>query len=95
MAAFNGELMEYCSKNGVIQTAEVPMQPGVSLSKTDCPDTPEAAAKLKHLRYPQLVGSLLYLVEASRHDLKVAVGNCAKFMSNFGMPHIGWQLCTF
>ena len=57
------------------------------MSKADCPDTPEAAAKLKNLRYPQLVGSLLYLVEASRHDLKVAVGNCAKFMSNFGMQH--------
>ena len=87
LASFNGELMEFCSKNGVIQTAEVPMRPGVTLSKADCPDTPEAAAKLKNLRYPQLVGSLLYLVEASRHDLKVAVGNCAKFMSNFGMSH--------
>ena len=72
LLSFDGELMEFCSKNGVVQTAEVPMRPGVSLSKTDCPDTPEAAAKLKHLRYPQLVGSLLYLVEASRHDLKVA-----------------------
>ena len=74
-----------------------PMRPGVSLSKADCPDTPEAAAKLKNLRYPQLVGSLLYLVEASRHDLKVAVGNCAKFMSNFGMKH--WlealHICNF
>ena len=87
LASFNGELMEFCSKGGAICTSDLPMKPGVSLTKADCPSTPEAAAKLKHLRYPQLVGSLLYLVEASRHDLKVAVGNCAKFMSNFGMSH--------
>ena len=79
--------MEFCSKGGAICTSDLPMKPGVSLSKEDCPSTPEAAAKLRHLRYPQLVGSLLYLVEASRHDLKVAVGNCAKFMSNLGMSH--------
>ena len=34
VAAFNGELMEFCSKNGVIQTAEVPMSTSPIMGRT-------------------------------------------------------------
>lgn len=89
---FNSELMEYCSnKNGDIITKDLPMKPGLVLSKVDCPQSDAELAEVRGLRYPQLVGALLYLVNSSRHDLLVAVGNCAKFMSNFGMVH--WLAC--
>ena len=85
---FQPELLKFCSdRNGNIILKDLPAKPGLQLSKESCPQTDAEWAEVAGFRYPQLIGSLLYITNQSRHDLMVSVGNCAKFMSNFGMDH--------
>ena len=57
------------------------------LTKADCPKTPEEAKSLAHLPYAELIGCLLFLSNQTRVDIAVAVNDCARFVSNFGMKH--------
>ncbi|KAJ3991368.1 hypothetical protein F5050DRAFT_1540731, partial [Lentinula boryana] len=38
-----------------------PMDPGVTLSKDDCPKTPEEIEEMRNIPYMSAVGSLLFL----------------------------------
>ena len=84
---FRDYLMEFCSVNGVIKTSKIPAIAHTVLSKADCPKTPEEAKSLSHLPYAELVGCLLFLSNQTRVDIAVAVNDCARFMSCFGLAH--------
>ena len=44
-------------------------------------------ASLSRLPYAELIGCLLFLSNQTRVDISVAVNDCARFMSNFGLVH--------
>src|SRR6185312_9477723 len=39
------------------------------------------------LRYSQIIGSLMYLASATRHDISFAVSKLSRFVSNLGTDH--------
>ena len=73
--------------DGSIIGKDTPAIPGQVLSKSMLPQDAAEEAQVAGLPYAKLVGSLLYVANASRHDLLVAVANMAKFMSRFGLQH--------
>eukprot|EP00271_Cylindrocystis_brebissonii_P023651 TRINITY_DN990_c0_g3_i1.p2 TRINITY_DN990_c0_g3~~TRINITY_DN990_c0_g3_i1.p2 ORF type:complete len:166 (-),score=14.69 TRINITY_DN990_c0_g3_i1:418-915(-) len=66
-----------------------PLEPSERLTVLDCPTTVEGKAEMAKYLYRPLIGSLMYMVTATRPDLAAAVGKLARFMSNPGMKH--WQ----
>lgn len=64
-----------------------PMEPGCTLSRADCPQTPEEAAEMKNYPYMTAVGSLLFLALLTRPDIAFAVGVLVRFNSNPGLKH--------
>ena len=85
---FRPFLLEFCStQEGKIKTKKTPAIPNTTMSKADCPKTPEEAKSLSRLPYAELVGCLLFLSNQTRIDIAVAVNDCARFMSCFGMVH--------
>ena len=73
--------------NGKIKTRKTPAEAHTVLSKADCPKTPAEAKSLSRLPYAELIGCLLFLSNQTRVDISVAVNDCARFMSNFGLVH--------
>ena len=64
-----------------------PAQPGQVLSKSMSPQTETEQEAICFFPYPSLVGGLLWLANGTRIDILTATSGCAKFMSNFGVPH--------
>jgi hypothetical protein len=58
------------------------------LSKLDVPSTDEEKEEVSKYPYPNVVGSLMYAVTATRPDMMQSVIQLARFMSNWGKPHI-------
>ena len=73
--------MEDCKPIGT------PMDPGISLSKEDCPKTPEEIEAMRNIPYMSAVGSLLFLALLTRPDIAYVAGVLARFNSNPGMAH--------
>ena len=46
-----------------------PLDKSVTLSKDDCPDTPEEIADMSSVPYLSTVGSLMYLAIGTRPDI--------------------------
>ena len=80
------------SQLGKNRTRRTPAEAHSVLSKKDCPKTPEEAKSLSRLPYAELIGCLLFLSNQTRVDIAVAVNDCARFMSNFGLVH--WLVCS-
>ena len=57
------------------------------LTIEDCPKTDEEKKEMKKYPYPELIGSLNYLVTGTRPDLAHAVSMLARFMHNPGRTH--------
>ena len=64
-----------------------PMAPGSSLSKEECPKTPEEMKEMENIPYMNAVGSIMYLATTTRPDIAYAAGVLARFNSNPGMTH--------
>ncbi|KAA0060793.1 gag/pol protein [Cucumis melo var. makuwa] len=47
---------------------------GVTLSKEQCPKTPQEVEEMRHIPYASVVGSLMYAMLSTRHDICYAVG---------------------
>ena len=68
-----------------------PLDKSVTLSKDDCPDSPDEVAYMSSVPYLSAVGSLMYLAVGTRPDIAYAVGALSRFNSNPGRVH--WQQC--
>ena len=51
-----------------------PLDKSVTLSKDDCPDSPDEIAYMSSVPYLSTVGSLMYLAVGTRPDIAYAVG---------------------
>lgn len=64
-----------------------PLQPGVNLTKEMCASSEEDIQLMKDVPYRSAVGSLIYLVTATRPDIAAAVGAVSKYLENPGQEH--------
>src|SRR3979490_2190158 len=64
-----------------------PIDPGLKLSSSMSPTTPEEIAEMKNIPYASAVGSIMYLSVATRPDIAYAVGVLCRFNQNPGMAH--------
>ena len=58
-----------------------------TLSKEDCPQTPEDSEYMKSVPYLSAVGSLMYLAVGTCMDISFAVGALSCFNANPGKAH--------
>lgn len=65
----------------------LPFRHGISLSKDQCPKTPEEIEKMKGIPYASAVGSLMYAMLCTRPDICFAVGMVSRYQSNPGQEH--------
>ena len=63
------------------------MEPGLKLSQSRAPSTPEEIAQMKNMPYTSAVGSLMYLTVATCPDIAYAVGVVCRFTQNPGLAH--------
>ena len=70
------------SKKGLLPTRH-----GVSLSKKQCPQTPQEEEDMRRIPYASAVGSLMYAMLCTRPDICYAVGVVSRFQSNPGPEH--------
>jgi hypothetical protein len=59
------------------------------LSKTMCPQNETDIKEMESIPYAQAVGSLMYAIRSTRHDICHAVGLVSRYQSNPGKAH--WQ----
>ncbi|KAI3635416.1 hypothetical protein MIR68_006550 [Amoeboaphelidium protococcarum] len=85
---FIAELLEQ-SDMSYCKPSTIPMEPGLQLSKDDCPQTDYDIEAMKSIPYRETVGALLYAACATRPDISAAVGKVCKFSQNPGVKH--WQ----
>jgi hypothetical protein len=64
-----------------------PMDPGVRLSTSQSPSTPEDEAFMRTVPYVSAVGALMYLAIVTRPDIAYAVGVLCRFMARPGPEH--------
>jgi hypothetical protein len=64
-----------------------PMDPGVRLSTSQSPSTPEDEAFMRTVPYVSTVGALMYLAIVTRPDIAYAVGVLCRFMARPGPEH--------
>ncbi|TYJ96910.1 gag/pol protein [Cucumis melo var. makuwa] len=70
------------SKRGLL-----PFRHGVTLSKEQCPKTPQEVKEMRHIPYASAVGSLIYAMLCIRPDICYAVGIVSRYQSNPGLAH--------
>ena len=57
----------------------LPFRHGVSLSKEQCPKTPEEIESMKAVPYASAVGSLMYAILCTRPDICFAIGMVSRY----------------
>ena len=65
----------------------LPFKHGITLSKDQCPKTPDEIEKMKVIPYASAVGSLMYAMLCTRLDICLAVGMVSRYHSNPGQEH--------
>ena len=65
----------------------LPFRHGITLSKDQCPKTPDEIEKMKAVPYASVVGSLMYAMLCTRLDICFTVGMVSKYQSNLGQEH--------
>jgi hypothetical protein len=68
-------------------TVVTPLDPGLKLSKAQCPKNYQEAVEMRNIPYINAVGALAYLATATRPDLAYTVSVLARFSSNPGPAH--------
>ena len=69
------------------QKGFLPFKHGITLSKDQCPKTPNEIEKMKVVPYAFAVGSLMYAMLCTRPDICFAVGMVIRYQSNPGQEH--------
>jgi hypothetical protein len=65
----------------------LPMDPGLKLSRSMAPSSPDEVQQAAQFPYREIVGSLMYLMITSRPDIAYAVGQLAMYMNCHGPQH--------
>ena len=65
----------------------LPFRHGITLSKDQCPKTPDEIEKMKAVPYASAVGSLMYAILCTRPDIYFVVGMVSRYQSNLGQEH--------
>jgi Reverse transcriptase (RNA-dependent DNA polymerase) len=73
----------------------ISMEPNTYLSKTMLPITIDDKEEMANIPYQSAVGSLNYLMLATRPDIAYAVGAVSRFSSNPGKKHWEAVKCIF
>ena len=66
----------------------LPFKHGITLSKDQCPKTPDEIEKMKAFPYASAVGSLMYTMLFTRPDICFAVGMVSRYQSNPGQEQL-------
>ena len=65
----------------------LPFRHGITLSKDQCPKTPDEIEKMKTAPNASAVGSLMYATLYTRPNICFIVGKVGKYQSNLGQEH--------
>ena len=65
----------------------IPFRKGITLSKDQCPKTPEKEVHIRRVLYASAVGSLKYSMLCTRLDICYVVGIICRYQSNSGPEH--------
>ena len=65
----------------------LPISHGVTLSKTQCPMTPDERKKMENIPFASAVGSIMYAMICTRPDVSYALSRISRFQSNPGECH--------
>ena len=56
----------------------------ISLSKKDCPTTPEERERMRRVPYASAVGSIMYAITCTRSDVAYSLRVVSRYQSNLG-----------
>ncbi|UYV79406.1 hypothetical protein LAZ67_17002496, partial [Cordylochernes scorpioides] len=79
-ASFDMEMIQ-------LDVKSVPSDPYSKLTKEMCPKDNQEIEEMNKIPYRQTIGSLLYLMTGTRHDIAYAVSRVSQFMNNPGPSH--------
>ena len=65
----------------------LPVLQGVKLSQTQCPTTAEDREKMKVIPYASAIGSIMYAMLCTKHDVCLAISLAGRYQSNPGVDH--------
>ena len=64
-----------------------PVLQGVKLSQAQCPTSAEDREKMKVFPYASAIGSIMYAMLCTRHDVCLAISLAGRYQSNPGVDH--------
>jgi len=73
-----------------LKLSSIPIDPAVSLRKSQSPKKLADIAKMKNIPYREAVGSLMYPTMGTRPDIAFATSTVAQFLENPGCIH--WEV---
>ena len=65
----------------------VPMIPGMTLSKSQCPTSDLEVAKMSRIPYASAIGSIMYAMICTRPDVSYALSMTSRYQANPGEDH--------
>jgi len=68
----------------------LPVGIGVTLSREDCPKTPEERERMSRVPYASAVGAIMYTMTCTRPDVAYALGVTSRYQANPGEEH--WKV---
>jgi len=72
-----------------VKPVTTPLTCHFKLSSKQCPQSPKEEEEMSRVLYASVVGSLMYAMVCTRHDLVYAVSTVSRFMSNPGKQY--WE----
>lgn len=72
-----------------LKPVSTPMNPNVTLSKSQCPESVTDIARMRRVPYREAVGALMYAAMGTRPDIAFAVSTLAQYSHNPGWAH--WE----
>ena len=67
----------------------IPMDPNVAFLKDQCPTTPDDIARMHHIPYHEVIGSLMYASIGTRPNISFAMSTLSQFLDNHRQAH--WE----
>ena len=68
----------------------MPVDVGITLSRENCPTTPEEREHMSRVPYASAVGAIMYTMTCTRPDVAYALGVTSRYQANPGEEH--WKV---